>query len=85
MGRLTVHDSLNTLNVGLIRSVAASVRVGNVVSEHDRFAANFTLCHLTHLLGFFHSQIIIAHLLKKSNTFFQIPQKKNCISQFNIV
>ena len=61
MGRLTIHDSLNTLNVGLIRSVAASVRMGNIVTENDCFAANFTLCHLTHLLGLFNSQTIIAH------------------------
>ena len=46
MGRLTIHDSLNTLNVGLIRSVAASVRVGYLDTEGNALAADFALCHL---------------------------------------
>ena len=51
MGRLAVDKSLNSLNVGLIRSVAASVRMGNIVTESHALAADIALCHLLHLLA----------------------------------
>ena len=47
--RSTVNDSLNLLNVGLVSSVAASVRVGYLDTEGNALAADFALCHLKHL------------------------------------
>ena len=45
LGR-TVYDSLYTLDVGLIGSVASSVRMRNLDCECNAFAANITLCHI---------------------------------------
>ncbi len=40
-----VYNCFNTLNVGLERFVAATVRVGNFNTEGNTLAAYFTLCH----------------------------------------
>ena len=44
-----VNDSLYLLDIGLIGSVAASVRVRNLDSESYTLAADFTFCHSEHL------------------------------------
>jgi hypothetical protein len=44
LGR-TVDNGLNAADVCLPGSVGLAVRVGNVVSEDDALAADFTLCH----------------------------------------
>ena len=44
-----VHDCFNLLNIGLIGSVAASVRVRNLDAEGHALAADFAFCHLKHL------------------------------------
>ena len=45
----TVNDSLYLLDIGLIGSVAASVRVGYLNTEGNALAADFAFCHLKHL------------------------------------
>ena len=51
---LTVDNDLNGSDVRLPSSVGLSVGVGNVVTEHNAFAANITLCHRTYLLRHSH-------------------------------
>ena len=46
-----VHDSLDTLYIGLPGPVGTPVRVAHLNTERDTFAAKFTLCHLLHLLA----------------------------------
>ena len=47
--RSAVDDSLYLLDIGLIGSVAASVRVGYLNTEGNALAADFAFCHLKHL------------------------------------
>ena len=44
-----VHDCFDLLDIGLIGSVAASVRVRNLDAEGHALAADFAFCHLKHL------------------------------------
>ena len=44
-----VNYSLYLLDIGLIGSVAASVRVRNLDAEGHALAADFAFCHLKHL------------------------------------
>ena len=43
--RCAVYNRSNLLNIGLVGSVASSVRVGNLNSESDTLAADFTFSH----------------------------------------
>lgn len=45
MARSTVHESLNTTDVGLPSSVGTSVRVRNLDTKGNALAANIALCH----------------------------------------
>ena len=45
-----VHNSLDTLDIGLPGSVRSPVRVADLNAERHVLAAKFTLCHFTHLL-----------------------------------
>ena len=47
--RRSVEDSLYLLDIGLIGSVAASVRVGYLNTEGNALAADFAFCHLKHI------------------------------------
>ena len=49
VSRRTVHHRFNALDVGLKGPVRTSVRVGNLNSESNTFAADFAFCHLLHL------------------------------------
>jgi len=51
MARSTVHNSLDTLNVGLPSSVGTSVGVGNLDTEGNALATIITLRHTLHLLS----------------------------------
>ena len=51
MARRAVNNSLNTLDVGLHRSVGPSVGVRDVDTESHALAADIALCHLLHLLA----------------------------------
>ena len=46
----TANDCLYSSDVRLPCSVGLSVRVGNIVTECNAFAADFALCHCGHLL-----------------------------------
>ena len=50
MARRAVNNSLNTLDVGLHRSVGPSVGVRDVNTESHALTADIALCHLLHLL-----------------------------------
>ena len=45
-----IHNCFYPTNVGLPGSVGLTVGVGNVMTEYQALAANFTLCHFKHLL-----------------------------------
>ena len=51
MARSTVHNGLDTLNVGLPSSVGTSVGVGNLDTEGNALATIITLRHTLHLLS----------------------------------
>ena len=51
MARSTVDNSLDTLNIGLPRTVGASVGVGNLNAEGNALATIITLSHSLHLLS----------------------------------
>ena len=51
MARSTVHNGLNTLNVGLPSSVGTSVGVGNLNTKGNALATIITLRHTLHLLS----------------------------------
>lgn len=46
----TVYDSLNTLYIGLPRSVCTTVGVRHLDSESNALSAYITFCHEGHLL-----------------------------------
>ena len=46
-----VDNSLNTLDVGLHRTIGTSMGVGNIVTESHALAADIALCHLLHPLA----------------------------------
>ncbi len=50
VGRLSVDDRFDALHVGLECAVGAPMRVGDFDSKADFLSANFTFCHLLHLL-----------------------------------
>ena len=45
----TVYICFNFSNIGLPLSVGLSIGMGNIVTEHYAFAAEFTLSHFLHL------------------------------------
>ena len=51
MARGTVNDCFHALNIGLPRSVGASVGMGDLNAERHALAANIALCQLLHLLS----------------------------------
>ena len=44
--RSAFYHSLNLANVGLPHSVRLTMRVGDVLTEHDALSANTAFCHL---------------------------------------
>ena len=46
----TVYNSLNALDVGAPGAVRAPMRVGNLDTESNTFAAEITFSHVLHLL-----------------------------------
>lgn len=50
VGRLSADDRFDALHVGLECAVGAPMRVGDFDSKADFLSANFTFCHLLHLL-----------------------------------
>ena len=51
MARSTIHNSLNTLDVGLPGTVGTSVGVGDLNAEGNALATIITLSHSLHLLS----------------------------------
>ena len=51
MARSTIHNSLNTLDVGLPSTVGTSVGVGDLNAEGNALATIITLRHTLHLLS----------------------------------
>ena len=49
MARSTVHDSLDTLHIGLPRSIGTSVGVGDLNTKGNTLTTIITLRHLLHL------------------------------------
>ena len=45
----TVYIRLNFSNIGLPLSVGLAIGMGNILTEHNAFAAEFTLSHFLHL------------------------------------
>ena len=58
----TVHNCLYPTDVGLPGSVGLTVGVGNGITKSHALTANFTLCHLEHLLK--HSHLTMPCLYK---------------------
>ena len=71
VGRLSVDDRFDALHVGLECAVGAPMRVGNFDSKTDFLSANFTFCHLLHLLlGIIVTTIILTNPFLKCKCFF---------------
>ena len=51
MGGSTIHDRLDTLDVGLHGTVGTAVRVGHLDTEGDALVAEFTFGHVVYLLA----------------------------------
>ena len=51
MARRTIHNSLNTLDVGLPRTIGTSVGMGNLDTKGNTLVAKIALSHPLHLLA----------------------------------
>ena len=52
---LAVYLDRDLLDIGIPNPVGSSVGVADVISEMSALAANFTLCHGSHLLTLYYS------------------------------
>ena len=57
MARRTIHNSLNTLDVGLPRTIGTSVGVGNLNTKGHALVAKLAFCHPLHLLAVIKSRL----------------------------
>ena len=83
--RSAVDDSLYLLDLGLIGSVAASVRVGYLNTEGNALAADFAFCHLKHLplcvVDFFSNVLYFIRNSEKMQVFLKYSRKLWRLSQ----
>ena len=59
-----VYNSLNAFDVGFPSAVRATMRVGNLNTESNTFAAEITFSHVLHLLLIKQQQYLSRFLLK---------------------
>ena len=64
-----VDNCLNAADVCLPGSVGLAVRVGNVVSEDNALAANFTLCHFVFPPEYNYRSTLYVTKMMKNNDF----------------
>lgn len=88
--RGTVHDCLDTLDVGLPSPVGAPVGMGNLNTKRHIFAAKFTFRHVSHLLftrQIQNNETILAGLADKCKQFLTFCWKMEIfqINAYNFI